>query len=221
MLRLDTVTKIYEHRRSPVVALDKINLHVPRQDFVAIVGPSGSGKSTLLVALGAMQSPTSGKVFVDGKSVYELTLQQRARFRREKIGFVFQTFNLIPYLTALQNVQIPLMLAGAEETVQLDKATAILQRLGLGNRLDHKPTELSVGQMQRVALARMLANDPAVILADEPTGNLDPATCEEIMDYLVQFNNEGRTIVMVTHDPKAAKRAKRIVKLAEGRVIAD
>jgi putative ABC transport system ATP-binding protein len=218
MLRLDTVTKIYAHKKQTVTALDKINLHIPREDFVAIVGPSGSGKSTLLVALGAMQSPTSGKVFVEGKSIYDLTLAQRAAFRREKIGFVFQTFNLIPYLTALQNVQIPLMLAGADEKTQKDKATTILQRVGLADRLDHKPSELSVGQMQRVALARMLANDPAVILADEPTGNLDPGTREEVMNYLVQFNREGRTIVMVTHDPEAAKRAKRIVKLVEGRV---
>ena len=139
--------------------------------------------------------------------------------RREKVGFVFQTFNLVPYLSALENVQVPLFLAKMDEKSQKDRATALLKRVGLADRLDHKPGELSVGQQQRVALARMLANDPAVILADEPTGNLDPETSRQIIGFLEEFNQEGRTIVMVTHDPRAAKRAKRTLRLQEGAIM--
>ncbi len=138
--------------------------------------------------------------------------------RREKVGFVFQTFNLVPYLSALENVQVPLFLAKMDEKKQKDRATALLERVGLSDRLDHKPGELSVGQQQRVALARMLANDPAVILADEPTGNLDPETSRQIIGFLEEFNQEGRTIVMVTHDPRAAKRAKRTLRLQNGTI---
>jgi putative ABC transport system ATP-binding protein len=139
--------------------------------------------------------------------------------RKENIGFVFQTFNLVPYLTALENVQVPMFLAGMDDKSQAKTATALLQRVGLGDRLDHKPAELSVGQQQRVALARMLANDPAVILADEPTGNLDPETADRVIRFFEEFNEEGRTIVMVTHDPKAAERARRSLRLADGQVI--
>ena len=141
--------------------------------------------------------------------------------RKDNIGFVFQTFNLVPYLTALENAQIPLYLAGLAEPEQQERAVGLLERVGLGDRLDHKPAELSVGQQQRVALARMLANDPAVILADEPTGNLDPETAEQMIDYFEQFNDEGRTIVMVTHDPRAARRAKRKLRLRHGKIVED
>ena len=216
MLRMEDVTKTYKHRGRLVTALNKATIHIPKGDFVSIVGPSGSGKSTLLLMLGGMLSPSGGKILVEGQSVYDLTSDQRARMRRQKVGFVFQTFNLVPYLSALQNVQIPLFLAGVKTQDQETHAAALLNRVGLGDRLDHKPSELSVGQQQRVALARMLANDPAVILADEPTGNLDPETSQQIIGFLEAFNAEGRTVVMVTHDPRAAKRAKRILRLREG-----
>jgi len=216
---MEGVRKSYNHRTSAVTALRDANVQVNRGDHVSIVGPSGSGKSTLLLMLGGMLSPTSGRVYVDGTSLYDLTPNQRAAFRKKNIGFVFQTFNLVPYLTALENVQMPLFLAGKEEAAQRDQATSLLERVGLGDRLDHKPSELSVGQQQRVALARVLANDPAVILADEPTGNLDPETGRQIIDFFGELNQEGRTIVMVTHDPRAAERAKTTLRLVEGTVL--
>jgi putative ABC transport system ATP-binding protein len=148
-----------------------------------------------------------------------MSSDQRARLRRARIGFVFQTFNLVPYLTALENVQVPLYLAGQNAPFQRERASALLERVGLGNRLHHKPGELSVGQQQRVALARMLANDPAVILADEPTGNLDPETREQVLKFLEEVNREGRTVIMVTHDPRAAERARGMLRLAEGTVV--
>ena len=218
MLKMENVSKSYPHRGQMVKALDGASLHIPRGDFISVVGPSGSGKSTLLLMLGGMLSPSQGRVLMEDKSVYDLAPHERARLRREKVGFVFQTFNLVPYLSALENVQVPLFLAKVDEKTQKDRATALLGRVGLGDRMDHKPSELSVGQQQRVALARMLANDPAVILADEPTGNLDPETSQQIIDFLEEFNREGRTIVMVTHDPRAAARAKRTVRLQGGRI---
>lgn len=221
MLQMERVTKSYRHRRSTVAALDGADLTINAGDFISLVGPSGSGKSTLLLMLGGMLSPTSGRVLLNGQSVYDVAPNTRARLRKENIGFVFQTFNLVPYLTAQENVQVPLCLNGVAADAQAQRAVELLQRVGLGDRLDHKPTELSVGQQQRVALARMLANDPSVILADEPTGNLDPETAEQIIGFLEQFNAEGRTIVIVTHDPRAAARAKRTLRLAEGKVVSD
>lgn len=219
MLRMENVTKTYQLRRQPVTGLDRATLEIENGDFVSLVGPSGSGKSTLLLMLGGMLSPTSGRVLLDGHSLYERSANERARLRQRYIGFVFQTFNLVPYLTAIENVQVPLFLGGVARGEQRDRAAAMLERVGLANRLDHKPTELSVGQQQRVALARMLANDPAVILADEPTGNLDPETAAQVIGFLEAFNAEGRTIVMVTHDPRAARRAKRVIRLVEGRLV--
>ena len=219
MLHMHSVTKSYMHRGKRVLALDNVTVEIPRGDFVSIVGPSGSGKSTLLLMLGGMLSPAMGKVFVDGQSLYDLSHEERAAVRKEKIGFVFQMFNLIPYLTAVENVQIPLLLAGLDGNEQTTKASSLLERLGLGDRLDHKPAELSVGQQQRVALARMLANDPAVVLADEPTGNLDPDTGQAILSFFEEIHREGRTMVMVTHDQRAASRAARTLTLCEGRLI--
>jgi putative ABC transport system ATP-binding protein len=219
MLKMENVSKIYPHRGQMVKALDGATIHIPRGDFVSLVGPSGSGKSTLLLMLGGMLSPSQGRVLLEDQSVYDLNPSQRAQMRREKVGFVFQTFNLVPYLSALENVQIPLYLVGMDEKLQKDRATSLLERVGLADRLDHKPGELSVGQQQRIALARMLANDPAVILADEPTGNLDPETSQQVIGYLEEFNREGRTIVMVTHDPRAAKRAKRTLRLQGGAIV--
>jgi putative ABC transport system ATP-binding protein len=201
--------------------LDNVTLQIERGDFVSVIGPSGSGKSTLLLLLGGMLRPASGRVLVEGQSLYDLSPEKRASVRKKKIGFVFQTFNLIPYLTAIENVQVPLFLAGAGEANQKKRAGELLDRMGLSDRLHHKPSELSVGQQQRVALARMLANDPAVILADEPTGNLDPDTAQSVLDFLADANRDGRTVVVVTHDMRAAQRAKRTLRLVEGKICAN
>ena len=219
MLRLERAKKHYKHRGQIVAAMDDMSMDVAKGDFVALVGPSGSGKSTLLLTLGGMLSPTEGKVYLDGISLYDLSPDARARVRKEKIGFVFQSFNLIPYLTAQENVQVPLLLNGVNEDEQKRRAVELLTRVGLGDRLDHKPSELSVGQQQRVALARVLANDPALVLADEPTGNLDPETSQQVIGFLEEINREGRTVVMVTHDPVAASKAKRTLRLENGRII--
>jgi len=217
-MQLQGVSKTYTHRGRPVIALDDASIEICPGDYFAVVGPSGSGKSTLLLMLGGMLSPCKGRVFLNGESLYDLSPNQRAEVRRQKVGFVFQTFNLVPYLTALENVQVPLYLAGLAPKDQRVKAASLLERVGLADRMDHKPTELSVGQQQRVALARVLANSPTLILADEPTGNLDPETGAQILDVLDALNREGRTIVMVTHDPRAAARAKRVVTLRAGRI---
>jgi len=221
MLRMENVSKKYRHRGQVVTALDGADLRISKGDFVAVVGPSGSGKSTLLLMLGGMLSPSSGRVLLEGQSIYDLKSDQRARLRRKKIGFVFQTFNLVTYLSALENVQIPLYLAGLDDRAQAERATALLERVGLADRLHHKPCELSVGQQQRVALARMLANDPAVILADEPTGNLDPETSQHVIKFFEDVNGEGRTVVMVTHDPRAAERAKNTLRLTNGAILSN
>ena len=221
MLRMEAVSKNYNHRSQAVAALRGASVHIPKGDYVSVVGPSGSGKSTLLLILGGMLSPTEGQVFLDGQPLYSLTPDQRAAVRRADIGFVFQTFNLVPYLTAVENVQIPLYLAGADEDGQRERATALLERMGLADRLDHKPSELSVGQQQRVALARVLANDPAVILADEPTGNLDPETTKHVIAFFDELNQEGRTIVMVTHDPAAAGKASQTLRLVDGAIVSE
>ncbi|MEN6497526.1 MAG: ABC transporter ATP-binding protein [Thermoguttaceae bacterium] len=221
MLKMENVSKSYPHRGQLVTALSEANAEIPEGDFVSIVGPSGSGKSTLLLMLGGMLSPSGGRVLLEGQSIYDLNANGRAQLRKQKIGFVFQTFNLVPYLSALENVQVPLFLGKTDEKSQEERAAALLDRVGLGDRLHHKPSELSVGQQQRVALARMLANDPAVILADEPTGNLDPETSQQVIQFLEEVNAEGRTIVMVTHDPRAAKRAKRILRLDRGAIVSE
>ena len=221
MLRMENVSKKYRHRGQIVTALDGADLTISKGDFMAVVGPSGSGKSTLLLMLGGMLSPSSGRVLLEGESIYDLKSDQRARLRKKKIGFVFQTFNLVTYLSALENVQIPLYLAGLKGKDQEERAIFLLDRVGLADRLHHKPCELSVGQQQRVALARMLANDPAVILADEPTGNLDPETTQHVIKFLEDVNQEGRTIVMVTHDPRAAEKAKKTLRLTNGAIISN
>jgi putative ABC transport system ATP-binding protein len=218
LLALEAVSVTYNHRGQPVGALADVSLQIADGDFVSVVGPSGSGKSTLLLTLGGMLSPSAGRVLLDGESVYDLPSDQRARLRRKKLGFVFQTFNLVPYLTALENVQAPLFLAGVGDREQRERAASLLERVGLGDRLDHKPSELSVGQQQRVALARVLANEPAIILADEPTGNLDPDTAQQVIGFLEDLSREGRTLVMVTHDPQAARRAKRNLSLRAGKI---
>jgi putative ABC transport system ATP-binding protein len=221
MLKVKNVSKIYTRNNQKVMAVDDISLDVKEGDFVSLIGPSGSGKSSLLLMLGGMLSPTNGKVLIDEESLYDLSIKQLAALRQKKIGFVFQTFNLIPYLTAEQNVQLPLLLHGLNPKEQLERAQQLLIRVGLEDRMGHTPSELSIGQQQRIALARMLANDPSIILADEPTGNLDPEMSSLVIDFLTELNDEGRTIVLVTHDMKVAERAKRTVTLQKGgRVVA-
>jgi putative ABC transport system ATP-binding protein len=221
VLKMKAVSKHYNHRGQLVKAMDGVDLDVEKGEFVSIVGPSGSGKSTLLLTLGGMLTPSSGCIWLNGQSLYDMSQDERARTRRQKIGFVFQTFNLVPYLTSAENVQVPLMLAGTDEASQRRVATSLLERVGLADRLNHKPSELSVGQQQRVALARMLANDPEVVLADEPTGSLDPDTTQQITEFLVALNAEGRTIVMVTHNQDSAARAQRMLWLVDGRIYSE
>ena len=219
MFHLQDITKSYRRRQREVVAFKAPSLDIGLGEYVAVVGPSGSGKTTLLSMLGGMLSPDSGKVFFEGESLYDLPIAERTRRRRERIGFVFQTFNLVPYLTALENVQVPLFLHGVSKAEQRDRAVALLEQVGLGNRIEHKPSELSTGQQQRVALARTLANNPRLILADEPTGNLDPDSREAVLSMFDNFVCEGRTIVMVTHDPGAAARASRRLCLNDGTLV--
>lgn len=218
MIRLENVVRTYVRHGQTVTALQCEHLQIQAGEYVAVVGPSGSGKTTLLSLLGGMLSPTTGRIFLDNWSLYDQTVTARSVIRLRQMGFVFQTFNLIPYLTALQNVQIPLGLNGDARDVQELLATTMLRRFGLGDRLNHKPSELSVGQQQRVALARTLVNDPQIILADEPTGNLDPDSREVVLKAFDDCHSEGRTIVMVTHDLAAAARAGRRLVLRDGTI---
>jgi putative ABC transport system ATP-binding protein len=213
-----SLVKHYGRGKKEVSGLAGVDLNVESGEYVAVTGPSGSGKTTLLLSLGGLISPTSGNVLIDGASVYDMNMSDRIALRRSKIGFLFQMFNLIPYLTAMENTQVPLMIAGKDRREQESVARSILERVGLGDRTDHKPSELSIGQQQRVALARTLANGPSIILADEPTGNLDPATAEGVAEMLKELNEEGITIVMVTHDPRMAARAGRVMQLVDGRI---
>ncbi|MHC4886123.1 MAG: ABC transporter ATP-binding protein [Planctomycetota bacterium] len=218
MIEMKNISVSYTLRGHTVKALDELSLRVEKGDYVSIIGPSGCGKSTLLQVLGGMLTPDRGEVFMEKKSLFGLPESKRAEIRRERIGFVFQRFNLVGYLTAQENVQIPLLLNLKEKEAQEAKSAELLTRVGLGDRMDHKPSELSVGQQQRVALARMLANDPDIIFADEPTGALDPETAKGVLSFFEEMNQEGRTIVMVTHDPQAARCALRTVRLADGRI---
>lgn len=218
MFVLENVVKRYSLRGREVIGFSTDRLEVQTGSYQAVVGPSGSGKTTLLSLLGGMLSPDEGQVLLNGDSLYGLSVQERAARRRELIGFVFQTFNLIPYLTAQENVQLPLYLAGLSAAEQEERAVELLTSVGLAERLDHKPSEMSVGQQQRVALARTLANRPAIILADEPTGNLDPDSRAMVLDYFDTFHREGGTLIVVTHDMAAAERAERRWLLRDGRV---
>jgi len=220
MFRLENITKVYSRRGVELTAIRTERLHIVAGSYVAIVGPSGSGKTTLLSMLGGMLSPTEGHVLMDDVSLYDLPIASRARIRQERIGFVFQTFNLIPYLTAQENVQVPLCLCGTPAADQKAKAAALLERVGLAERMHHKPSELSIGQQQRVALARTLANAPSVILADEPTGNLDPDSRGVVLDFFDELHRDGCTIVMVTHDAVAADRAQTWLRLEDGTILA-
>jgi len=220
MFRLDNVAKEYTQDGRTVTALAPTSLTIETGEFISVVGASGSGKSTLLTLLGGMLAPSAGKVWFGDQSLYDLNVTARAQLRRLKMGFVFQSFNLVPYLTAQENVEVPLLLRGDGRRAQRQRAGELLDLVGLGDRAGHKPCQLSTGQQQRVALARTLANDPQVILADEPTGNLDPATRAQVLDFFEEFHRAGKTILMVTHDPQAAARARRTLRMTAG-AIAD
>ncbi|QEG35864.1 ABC transporter ATP-binding protein [Bythopirellula goksoeyrii] len=216
MYQLQSVTQTYKRRHNVATALDNCNLEVSDNDYIAIVGPSGSGKTTLLSILGGLLAPSSGIVLFGDRSLYGMSIDERTKLRSDKIGFVFQSVNLVTWLSACENVQIPLMLSGKPEEEQRERGLQLLERVGLSDRADHLPSELSPGQQQRVALARTLANDPQVILADEPTRNLDSGTGQQVMSYLSDFHRNGQTIIIATQDAGTAAFAKQRIQLVEG-----
>ncbi len=214
---LEDVRKTYQ-LGEPVHALDGVSLEIERGSYTAIMGPSGSGKSTLMNLVGCLDTPTEGTVVVDGRDVGSLSSRERTQLRGATVGFVFQTFNLMPRLNALENVALPQLFQGAGRGERRDRARTLLERVGLGDRADHLPNELSGGQRQRVALARALVNDPAIVLADEPSGNLDTETEADVLDLFAEFHEGGTTMVVVTHERHVADRAERIVHLLDGRI---
>ncbi len=220
-LEMIDITKSYIMGDNVVHALRNISLVIEKGEWISIMGPSGSGESTMMNILGCLDRPTSGKYLLDGAEVEKLTDDQLALERNKKIGFVFQNFNLLPRMDALNNVALPLIYSGVPREERLKKAAEVLTRVGLGERLDHRPNELSGGQKQRVAIARALINDPTIILADEPTGNLDSRSGEEIMSMLGELHKQGRTIVLVTHEADIAEFAKRVVVIKDGEIIED
>lgn len=220
-MKIKTVnlTKIYTLGSSTITAVNNVNLEVNEASFIAILGPSGSGKSTLLNLIGLNDYPTSGKIFFDYKDVLALSRSERRKIRLSRLGFIFQTFNLLPTLNALENVELPMALAGKPQKEQREKAVKLLEAVGLGNRLYHRPKELSMGEMQRVAIARALANNPEVIIADEPTGELDSKTAKEIISLLFEINkNEKRTVIVATHDEKIVSVADTIYTIHDGKI---
>jgi putative ABC transport system ATP-binding protein len=219
MFAIHNVSKVYTSQHGTVRALDDISLTVERGSFVAVTGGSGSGKTTMLLTLGGLIRPTRGTVSFSGKTIYTMSEPELAEYRNRKIGFVLQTFNLIPYLTALENVMLPMIFSTNGNGTAQAQAEALLEKVGLKDRAEHLPRELSVGQQQRVAIARALANSPDVILADEPTGNLDPSLSMEVLRILKELNEkDGRTVIMVTHSPEAARFGNRQLRLKDGRI---
>ncbi len=221
IISIRDLTKTYIMGIHKVHALRGVNLDIQKNEYVALMGPSGSGKSTLMNLIGCLDSPTSGTYILNGIDVSSMTDSELAEVRNKEIGFVFQSFNLLPKLSALDNVALPLVYAGMKRAVRKDKAMHVLNMVGLGDRVQHRPNELSGGQKQRVAIARALINDPAIILADEPTGNLDTKTSLEIMEIFDKIHHSGNTVILVTHEPDIALHAHRIVKLLDGQVDSD
>lgn len=221
VISMQSLSRHYEMGDQLVRALDSIDLEFPKNDYTAIMGPSGSGKSTLMNIIGCLDTPTAGIYELNGRNVAELDDDELARIRNREIGFVFQTFNLLARLNCLRNVELPLIYAGVEPEERRSRAREALVRVGLGDRIEHKPSELSGGQIQRVAIARALINNPSIILADEPTGNLDTATSQDIMAIFGELSAAGNTIILITHEEDIANCTRRIVRLRDGRVESD
>ena len=219
MITLQNVTKTYQMGDSIVHALDGVTLSIERGEFVAITGPSGSGKSTLMNILGCLDRPTAGSYQLDGDEVATLNDDQLAVTRNRKIGFVFQNFNLLPRISAIKNIALPLVYAGVNDTERMHQALVMLEKVGIAERRDHRPNELSGGQRQRVAIARALVTDPAILIADEPTGNLDTKSSNEIMEVFCSLHRQGRTIIMVTHEADIAAYAQRVIHVRDGKIL--
>ncbi|MCC7263123.1 MAG: ABC transporter ATP-binding protein [Candidatus Latescibacteria bacterium] len=221
MIELRRIEKLYLMGEEEVHALHGVDLHISRNEYVAIMGPSGSGKSTLMNIIGCLDTPTSGQYLLNGADVSDMDANELAEVRNQQIGFVFQTFNLLPRSTALSNVELPLIYAGLSRRVRRQRAEEALARVGLADRMRHRPSELSGGQRQRVAIARALINNPAILLADEPTGNLDSRTGEEIMALFAALQREGNTVILVTHEADIAAHAHRVVRILDGKIASD
>jgi len=221
VIEISDLTRHYKMGHTLVKALDGVTFDVEENEYIAIMGPSGSGKSTLMNMIGCLDTPTSGEYILNGNHVSELDDSELAQVRNREIGFVFQTFNLLPRTDCLSNVELPLIYSGIKSSKRKEKATETLTKVGLGDRLDHKPNELSGGQRQRVAIARALVNDPSILLADEPTGNLDTKTGQEIMILFEELYRAGNTIILVTHENEIAEHARRIIRLRDGKIEVD
>ena len=221
LIEVRNLVKVYHTGDVELHALDGVSFSINRGEFVAVMGPSGSGKSTTMNMLGCLDSPTEGEYFLDGRNVAKLSSDDLAEVRNRKLGFVFQGFNLLPRLSALENVALPLVYSGLSASERRDRARNALERVGLGDRMGHRPNQMSGGQQQRVAIARALVSKAPLILADEPTGNLDTKTSEEIMALLVEVNDEGKTVVLVTHEPDIAGYAKRVLRFKDGKLVKD
>ncbi|MGL4861548.1 ABC transporter ATP-binding protein [Cetobacterium sp.] len=221
MIEIKNLNKYYINGEMKLHALKNNNFSIEEGEFVAIMGSSGSGKSTMMNILGCLDHTFDGTYILDKIDISKLKDEELSKIRNQKIGFVFQSFNLLSKLSALENVELPLVYAGVNHKERADKAKAVLEKVGLGDRLDHKPNELSGGQRQRVAIARALVNEPAIILADEPTGNLDSISEKEIVEIFKELNNQGKTIIIVTHEPKVGKSCKRVIRFKDGEIIED
>jgi putative ABC transport system ATP-binding protein len=221
IIRMSNIRKVYDTGKVKVEALKGIDLDVYPGEFLAIVGPSGSGKSTLMNLVGCLDTPTDGTYQIGGDNVAGVTRDELAEIRNRRVGFVFQSFNLLPHLSALENVELPMLFGGVSPKERRARSAELLGKVGLGDRVDHKPTELSGGQMQRVAIARALAMNPDILLADEPTGNLDTSSGTDIMSIFNELWQSGRTLIIITHDPALARRASRVVEIRDGRITSD